>query len=136
MARPGGETSARECRILSRHLIAVAPSREIVARYRAARATLLGTGAPQTRVEKLAYRQPLLIGILDAGCGLVARDHPLRRKLLILTAILETTPNHARRFLPTRNRRPFILLELSLAGVIAACKALLGVPLVLLVGRR
>lgn len=136
MPRPGGDSSARECRILSRHLIGVTPTREITTRYAAACRQLLGSRAPLSRIESLAYRQPLLIGILDAGCGLVARDHVLRKKLLILTAILETTPEHARRFLPTRNRRPFILAELAFAGSIAACKALLGVPLVLLVGRR
>lgn len=136
MPRGGGNAVARECRVFTRYLIRAKPSAAIVARYSAACGVLLGTGRSATSLEELVRRHPALLGIAEAGCGFVARDHALRKKLLILTAILEATPEHADRFLPPRGLRPLIHLELLLTGMRAALKTAVGIPLVLMVGGR
>lgn len=128
----------RECRLFSRHLIGAEPSREIVDRYGRACARLLGDDSRQgpTSALDFARAHPWSIGLLDAGCGLIDKDNLLRRRLLILTAILEATPDHVEAFLAPPRPVPMVAARLALTGIRAALRAMVGVPLLLMVGRR
>ncbi len=116
-----------ECRVLTRYLLSRSPSSAVVERYARACAAF----APPGRIDVLrfALRNPWAIGPLDAACGFLDPTNELRKRLLLLSAILETTTEHADRFLPRPRALPLLLLELGYHGTLALLKLLLGVIL-------
>ncbi len=93
--------------------------------------------------EELSSRDPILrlalgssfwLGCLDAGCALASPRHPLRRKLFILTALVEMIPDASCLFLP---RQYGVLghMWVMWSGGMAVLKAFFGIPLVLLMLR-
>ena len=83
----------QECRIFTRHLIGVDPDDVVVHNYRAAVATLpaLNTGGPWDR-SLLALARRGIIGVrcADSFAAWFARTSVLRKRLVMLLAILET----------------------------------------------
>jgi hypothetical protein len=124
----------REAQLFTRYLVSRPVDPAIAARYAVAceRHRLTGAGDP---VLAACLRFPALIGFLDAGCALHRPQHPLRRKLFVLTAILETTPDHADRFLP-RGFGAGGWLALAGAAAAAALKAAVGLWLLRRLERR
>jgi hypothetical protein len=72
------------------------------------------------------------LGLLDSGLALVRPHAELRRRLYLLFALLEATPEYADRFLPAA-RRPWYVIYIAWVGARAAVKGLLGSALVKLV---
>ncbi len=111
---------------------------EFVNRYTAAHAHLFRE--PPARgdaaVLALAISRPLLLPFLAAASGLVRRESILHKKSLLMAAILEASPRYADEFLP-RPTRPFRLaIILAWTGLVTAFQVAIGVPILLLVGKR
>jgi hypothetical protein len=85
---------------------------------------------------RFACERPWSVPFLDAAAGLLAPSSRLRAKILVMAAILETTPALADEFLP-QSDVPLgtLALRLVAAGLAAAGYALGGVAL-LPVARR
>jgi hypothetical protein len=85
------------------------------------------------RLMRFARRRPWSIGLLDAGCALLQKDHLLRRQLLALSAILEASPHYIEHFLPDRRAdrllTPKILYTAARAGIKGAAGCLFLVSL-------
>jgi hypothetical protein len=84
------------------------------------------------RVAQFALRHPWSIGALDAALALTASDAPLRKKLLLMAAILETQPEYCDAFLP-RDRMAYGSAMVAYALARAALLAAAGVVLLRLV---
>ncbi|MDK2973185.1 MAG: hypothetical protein PWP23_2940 [Candidatus Sumerlaeota bacterium] len=123
----------REFALLARYLIGSVPPARFRARYESGCRALFGDPAAHSAALRLALRRPALLPLLDAGCALRRREDPLRQRLLLLTAILEASPEYADVFLPRTLTWPKLLLALPLRGVFAAAKALAGAVLLLAV---
>src|SRR5262249_59605941 len=83
-----------------------------------------------------ALRHPSCIPYLDAAAGLVHRRRSaLRARLYLLTALLETEPLHADRFLPRDLSRAVLLAALSWHAMRAGMNAAIGIPLLILARR-
>lgn len=80
------------------------------------------------RVAQFALRHPWSIGALDAALALTASDAPLRKKLLLMAAILETQPEYCDAFLP-RDRVAYGGATVAYALARAALLAAAGVVL-------
>jgi hypothetical protein len=110
-------SAGAEAVLFARYLVGVDPPGALVERYDRACATLFPD--PPTRddaaVLAFALRHPRSIPALDAACALLRPGALLRRKILVMTAVLETTPDGAATFLP-RARSP-IGLALTIIGV-------------------
>jgi len=66
------------------------------------------------------------VSLLDAASGLLRPGSLLRNKILLMAAILETSPAFADEFLP-RDARPLgLLLALVAHGTVAVARAALG----------
>lgn len=139
----GGHTSsprpapAAESVIFSRYLIGVTASAELSDRYALACAALFPEppSAPDAALVAFALRHPRWIAALDAAAALVRPGALLRRKILVMAAILETTPRHADLFLP-RAQSPFgFFLTVMRVGVASAWRAAVGL-LLLAVAQR
>ncbi|CAN5265962.1 hypothetical protein BH09SUM1_BH09SUM1_15470 [soil metagenome] len=119
----------RECRVFTRYLIGAWPRPEIVERY--SRWNELRGGAGDNRFVQMAVRRPWMTALLDGGCGVIDRDNLLRKKLLALTAILETHPAYAGHFLPRDRSLIALFFILAKNGFCAALKSAVGSLLVL-----
>lgn len=85
--------------IFCRYLIGERPSQEIVDRYTAA---IRNNFAPLNRGEKRLLRfieiLPFLVSAIDGGLAICCRESKLRQRILLLLAILETSPHYHAHF--------------------------------------
>ena len=120
-----------EAAIFARYLVRDAAPADVAERYRDAVARLFpDPDGPRDRAL-LAFvrRHPWSVGCLDAAAALVARDSRLRQRLLVMAALLETTPEGAAEFLPREPGWGTLALRLPLIGLGAAARALVGLVL-------
>lgn len=120
-----------EARIFARYLMGTAPPAEVVARYTDAVARLFSDPDSGRDQALLAFvgRHPWSVGCLDAAAALVARDSRLRQRLLVMAAVLETTPEGAAAFLPREPGLGALLLRLPVIGLAAAWRLVAGLVL-------
>jgi uncharacterized protein YbjT (DUF2867 family) len=121
---------ARECSILCRYLIDCEPSAGLIERYRAAVGLTLAGLDLENADWHWARRHCRCIPYLDAAAGLVHRRRSaLRARLYLLTALLETEPAYADRFLPQVSSRVVLLAALGWQGARTGVNAAIGMPL-------
>lgn len=77
---------------------------------------------------RFALRRPWSIGALDAALALTQPAAPLRRKLLLMAAVLEARPEYCDAFLP-RERPRRDVVSVAAAVLRAGILALLGFAL-------
>ena len=128
----------REAGWFARYLIDAEPSPALVERYVRANANVLHdppTGADEA-VLAFVHQHPWSVGWLDAGT-VVLREAPLlRRKLLVMMAIVEATPDHIDRTAPVEAGLATLFWQLGRAGVKTAVKLVGGTALAAWVIRR
>ncbi len=118
-----GELAA-ECELFTRYLLGRSTPESITRRYVQANGQILDSTGD--RVVAFVMRHRWALPYLDAACGLRQRDGALRAKLLMLTAILETTPEFADHFLPEASGRFAFIIHGARQGTIAVLKAAVG----------
>jgi hypothetical protein len=131
---PGASLSrddlAAECRVLTRHLVGDEPDDYIIDRYAAAHRARpeLAASVPSDRpLLALARTGPLGARLADAHGRLFAPASALRRKLILLLAILETSPRYARHIDdPGAGPRWLVPLRLAAAGLGSLAALVLG----------
>jgi NADH dehydrogenase len=129
-APPDDEALTREAQAFTRHLIGKEPGAEVASHYAAgvkARG-LLGSGDRFDRFTLAAAgKGGLICRLADAYCGLFHRRGLLRRRLILLMAILEQAPATHAAFDRSSSRGPLAALAgLAAAGVGAVVFAGLG----------
>lgn len=117
-----------EARVFGRYLVGQAPSETLVERYCAANHAI---PAVQGDDEVVAYarRHPWAVPLLDAAAGLTAGGSLLRKKLLVMTAIVETTPELVAKTEPRAVGLPQLAVRLGLAGVKTGIEVAAGLAL-------
>jgi hypothetical protein len=126
-----------EAAIFGRYLVGRVPPAELVARYVAANGFVFASPAEAPERALLAFvrQRPWSVGMLDAAAGLRAPAGRLRGKILLLGAILETSPTFADEFLPRPVPPARLALSLFRHGVVAVACAVLGLPLYAMLAR-
>jgi hypothetical protein len=129
---------AAEARLFARYLVGREPTPAHVERYVAANRTLFPNGLAAEDAAVLAWvrHRPWSIGPLDAAAGLLRPGGALRNRILLMAAVLETTPEFADHFLPRQLGPLALVLRVGVAGMVAVTNALLGVPLYRAIARR
>jgi hypothetical protein len=123
-----------EAILFGRHLVGRDPSEALIERY--ARACVaLGLGASEDTLD-FARRHPWSIGPLDAAAGILGKSSLLRKKLLVMTAIVETTPELVERTQPASLDLPHLAWRVGVAGARTALGVVSGLALQLVVKRR
>jgi len=129
----------RECNALARHLVGRPCPPDVAGRYTRAVTEL---GLSLTPVERVLWNascgfRPLL-ACLDAGVALWNRNGMIRRRLLVMFALLEASPTNADRFLFS-GRSVVAHTGALVRFLLAPLAMLLGTPLAVLclvVGRK
>jgi hypothetical protein len=81
------------------------------------------------KILKLSSRHPSLLASLDAGLAILRPDAELRRRIYIMFAVLESTPEHSDRFLSKKRSRLYIF-RITGIGCRASMRSLVGMFLV------
>jgi hypothetical protein len=125
---------AREAERLGRYLVGRPPAPALVARYARAVATLdLAIAPDEARGWRLAARVPGALRLIDGGLALTKPDGTVRRRVHMMLAILEASPDHCDAFLPVAaGARDWLLV--GLAAIRASIAGALGLVLVRLLG--
>jgi hypothetical protein len=122
--------------LLGRELDRRPLSDELVERYVRALGALAEEPSRADRVLTLARRVPRMLPWLDAGSALFRREAPIRHRLLIMTAILEASPEFVDHFISEESRLGGVSKTLLVAGLKTALMAPVGGALLLLLGAQ
>lgn len=115
-----------EAELFGRYLLGRPPSGECVALYEAANDKIgIVLDAKDSKILEFALANPWAIGCIDQGLALFKRDSNVRRKIFVMLAILETSPDYSGYFLPAE-RSPLYLLYIAWVGISASMKAVIG----------
>jgi hypothetical protein len=114
-----------EARHFARYILEREADETTCDRYNQAIRTLAYTDDATSR---FAANHPWSIPALDGALALTHPDAPLRKKLLLMAAILETRPAYCDAFLP-RHRLPLDALSIAYALLRAAAQTALGLLL-------
>jgi hypothetical protein len=107
-------------------LSGVTPDDKSIALYEAAHQhKKLDVPANEQKLFSFALRNRWALGAIDGALAFKNPDHIVRRKLLLMSAILESRPQYADRFIP-KKRSFFYLFAFGWIGFRAICKALFG----------
>lgn len=120
-----------EAAIFARYLLRAPAPPDVLERYRLAVERLF-PDAPSARDRALlgfVTRHPWSVGALDTAAALLAPKSRLRQRLLLMAALLETTPDGAAEFLPREPGLGELAVRLPLIGLAAAGRLLLGLVL-------
>lgn len=124
-----------EAIVFGRYLVGEDPPAELVERYCRANAKLF-PGADDT-VVAYARQHPWTVPMLDAAAGITEGGTSLlRKKLLVMTAIVETTPALVERTEQRAVGLPRLALRVGAAGARTAFHVVTGLALRALVKRR
>jgi len=133
---------ARECRVFTRHLIGSDPSDYLIARYVDAhrlRPVFTATSRLDRFLCAFARADPLLTPVADAWSAVFAPTAVLRRKLILLLAMLESAAPHYRRLEAVPSVRAGAFVSLLARGLLAVLTLIVSlvvfVPARLLLGR-
>jgi hypothetical protein len=128
----------REARVLTRYLLDRECPADCIDAYLRAHEIPARRGWQQAPdpASRFALSHPWSIEVVDAAGAITRRATVLRAKLLLMSAILETSPAFADEFLARRESAVVTVIALGWSGLRAAAACFLGLPLVLALGRK
>lgn len=115
-----------EARALGNYLIGQTISTELQQRYHDGVVKLgyYGCQADEALIN-MCLKHKWKITLLDSTTILLDKNHLLRRKMLLIFSIIETTPDYFHLFYPD-GKRLKLLMKIMKAGIIGVGAALLG----------
>lgn len=140
-----------EAQRLARYLLGEETTPEIARRYAAALGKIAGerssarSGAERgnqnrtergARVAAFALRNPRALPFLDAAASFLEPQGLLRRKLLLMLALLETSPEHVGRFRIAERSRLAVTGRVIARGIASALELTVGLVLYPIASRR
>lgn len=119
----------RECEALAGYLVGRQCPPDVAQRYLAAVRDLGLDPTPfEGRLWRACLRARPLLSCLDAGVALCHKDGAVRKRLLVMFALLETAPETADRFLFVR-ATPLRVARMFARAVVAPLALVGGIPL-------
>jgi len=123
-----------QANLFSRYLIKRDATPLAIEQYARAINTARVTDATDQKLLKFVERHVWSIGLVDAGLVFIKPASEVRRRLYVLSALLEASPEYHADFLATK-RSPLYLLVIVYYGIRSALKAIVGIILVKVVCR-
>lgn len=127
----------KEARLFARYLLDCEPPPDMVDRYIDANRKL-GIDAViayDTKIMEFALTHSWSVPFLDAAAGFLQPDALLRKKIYVMAAVLEASPQYVKDFLPAYLSALMLFVQLIRSGLLAGIKVLIGIPLFLFVRR-
>ena len=115
----------REMQIYTHYLVGCKASEELCARFESGVAIKFGETGNENAIVLFVQKNKWALPLLDSATGWFAPEHPLRQRLILAFAILETTPEFAAHFAP-KKQSYLQLIALGFRGVKSLSFALIG----------
>jgi hypothetical protein len=130
--------AAREAGLFARYLLDRDPPEELIARYIAASEEVFPQLPTADDAALLAFvgRHPGALPFVDAAAGVLRPGSLLRKKILLMAAILEASVHHAREFLAPPPGRGRTLLALSRYALSSGVKLAIGAVMLATISAR
>jgi len=124
----------REAKTFAQYLLDREPSAELIARYvTASRALFPSTAeASEQVIVDFVRLHTWALPFIDAGAGLLQPRSLLRRKILLLAAVLEASPRFVDDFFPRPSPPIVWIVQLLGFAVVTICKVVIGSSLLTL----
>lgn len=116
--------------MFARYLVGCDPTPEVVERYERASRKLFAPHLDEAEAALVGFvrRNPWSAPCLDAAAGILRPGGALRNRLLVMAAILETSPVHANDFLPRSASLGSLVAQLAVHGIRAIAVLVVGLP--------
>lgn len=118
-----------EAEIFGKYLINQSPSQNIKLLFTKAALVDNSISVQDKKLLNFIIKNTWSIGLIDSGLAILNPKSEVRRRLYIMFAILESSPEHNDYFL-TIKRRPLYFLIILLSGIRSFIKSFLGILLV------
>ncbi len=119
-----------ESKLITRYILGRSPSNDLSNRYITACQKLFGDNIKKEYPElQFIYRYPWTLPFIDSSAGLLNPQSIVRKKILLMIALLETTPVHAEFFLHKPAPPVKLLMDLTWNGLRGAIKLMIGIPI-------
>jgi len=116
----------QEAATLTFYLTNKAPTTKVVVLYdQALQQTPVETDQKQQKLWAFCMKHTWALGFIDAGLALTVPYHPIRKRLFIMLAILETQPAYNSYFLP-RKRSKLHVFNIAFLMMNAVLKVVVG----------
>lgn len=124
-----------EAQVFGKYLLGGAtPDEKSVALYKAAHQHKpIIVPESEKKLLSFALRNRWALGAIDGALAFRNPEHVIRRKLLVMSAVLECRPQYAHLFIP--EKRSFLyVFAFGWIGFRAVCKSMFGTIIILLAG--
>lgn len=109
------------------------PDEKSISLYEAAHAhRSIAIPENEKKLFRFALKNRWAIGAIDGALAFKNPGHVIRRKLLVMSAVLECRPQYADLFIP-KKRNPLYIIVFGWIGCRAVCKAIFGRILLMIV---
>ena len=135
---PMGDPLRTEAIVFGKYLVDRVPAEALIDRYCRANEELFAAAADDPADPDVAFARehPWAIAMLDAAAGLRGGESLLRKKLLVMTAIVETTPEYVERTEPRAVGLTRLAWKLGVSGARTAFHTVTGLALTAALRRR
>jgi len=112
-----------EAEIFGKYLLGNIPNQKSVILYVDAMNKLkISLDKKEEKLLQFMLRNPNSVKWIDSGLAMFRKESPIRKKLLVMSAILETIPEYANLFFPKRTS----IIYVFWVGFRAGFKAMIG----------
>ena len=128
---PASELLRQEASLIAHYLLGSQPSPGIVDRYVAGATRCFGSDITQSDRELLSFvrRHPATLPFFDAASALFNPKSQLRKRILLMVAILETTPEYCSNFFAEPFSKTEFIVRSFLIALTTAVQAAVGLVL-------
>ena len=122
----------KEATLFCRYLIKQTPTDFVKELYARALDQQVALNDSDKKILKFALDHTWSLRFLDAGAAIIKPQSELRKRLYIMFAILESSPNYVDCFL-TIDRSVFYLFKIIFSGIRAIISTIVGIMLIKLI---
>ena len=87
----------------------------------------------EENVMQYLHKMPFLLPFVDGAWAFLKPENGIRKRILIMNALIETQPQYVHFFLNQKDV-PFPIIKLIFRGFVAVLRGIIGVLLILLLG--
>lgn len=126
-----------EAVLITKYLLDYSPTEELCKRYIEANRVLLDNYNSKSNSHELGFIRlhPWALPFIDAAAGLLSPGSIVRKKVLLMAAILETSPVYADYFLHRADNHLSLLVNIVWNGLRIVFKLSVGIPIYILARR-
>ena len=123
-----------EAQLFAHYLGAKVDDKVLLAKYTDAIEKLkFSLNEQEEHILRYLLKMPFLLPFLDGAWAFLKSENGIRKRILVMNALMETQPQYVQFFL-NQNDVPFPIIKLIFRGLMAVLRGIIGVLLILLFG--